>query len=166
MRFPPTFVVCLTVCAAFAGGCGTGDGVESTERATSWARVCIDSDGDGFGPHCEAGSDCDDEDAAVQTGCAACAKPDLGCECVPGTEAVSCTLDASVTAEGSLLCLSGVRYCRDGAWTSCQGVAQFEVPAPDTDWVDDRIEAERDLDTSALRCDPCQEQWGELHDGR
>lgn len=142
------FLGCLTPILALAGACAEG----GAPGGGSWTGVCIDVDGDGYGFQCAGGSDCDDNDRTVHTSCGACGSPSEGCACEPGTAAVDCTLPYSVTASGSLLCRNGTRYCRDGKWTACEGLASFEVAgalASSAKW-------QGLLDTDAsVACDPC-----------
>lgn len=86
---------------------------------------CLDADGDGFGVDCADGPDCDDADDTVFEDCSACSKPDEGCPCAAGDEPVMCELDPVQVPKETVLCKDGMRYCRDGAWTGCMGVATF-----------------------------------------
>jgi hypothetical protein len=85
--------------------------------------ACEDQDGDGFGEGCKAGPDCDDNDDTHFEQCGACLDTAEGCECEPGTEPVECIIKQDLDTE---LCLTGVRSCRDGLWTACEGTAQFQ----------------------------------------
>lgn len=64
-----------------------------------------------------------DADASVSLpfGLSDCPRPDEGCSCAPGTEPIAC----NVAGEGS--CGEGTRYCRDGAWSACEGIRTFEI---------------------------------------
>jgi hypothetical protein len=62
-----------------------------------------------------------DETASQPFGLGDCPRPDEGCACDPGTEALECY----VRTEQS--CGVGRRYCRDGVWTGCEGVHLITV---------------------------------------
>ena len=93
------------------------------------ALPCIDEDGDGRGFNCDLGSDCNDADAETWQDCAACATPSLGCPCPNDAASVECASAPSISSTGNVLCEVGTRYCRDGAWTACEGLENFELPA-------------------------------------
>lgn len=109
-------------------------GCTSSERTATppdtWEDVCIDPDKDGHGFQCAAGEDCDESDPAIFEGCKACSKPAQGCECDENAEPVDCELPKELTPNGSLLCRTGTRYCRDGEWSECEGIKSFEAPPP------------------------------------
>jgi hypothetical protein len=86
-------------------------------------EACEDQDGDGFGEGCKAGPDCDDSDDTTFEECGACFDMEAGCECEPGTAPIQCTIEENLDTN---LCLTGVRSCRDGQWTECEGIAQFD----------------------------------------
>jgi hypothetical protein len=97
---------------------------------------CSDPDGDGFGPGCTRGDDCDTSDAAVTDQCYRCREP--------GEEGCSCDQEGSVTACGSTLsqdgaqlqCGKGVVRCEGGVWGACEVGSTFTVekpPAPGLD---------------------------------
>jgi hypothetical protein len=87
---------------------------------------CVDQDGDGFGEHCSEGADCDDADDTVFEECGTCSDPSEGCECDGDSPAIECQLTPDQVVEDSLLCETGMRYCREGLWTACIGVAAFD----------------------------------------
>jgi hypothetical protein len=118
--------------------------------AASWDDVCIDLDGDGHGFQCARGDDCDDSDPSVYTGCGACRLPEEGCAC-EGEAPVECRLPHALAASGALLCRQGTRYCRDGAWSGCEGVASFLVAASTAA----SHRALIDRDAAPVTCDPC-----------
>ncbi len=103
---------------------------EIASRKDTWEGVCIDKDEDGFGFQCEAGPDCNDDDPAYNVSCPSCTRPDEGCDCDADALPVDCTISVEVTERGALLCKIGTRYCRDGVWGACEGIAEFEAPAP------------------------------------
>jgi hypothetical protein len=89
------------------------------------ADMCRDEDGDGFGRHCDAGTDCDDDDADRHEGCSNCVIPAKGCECEPGTPPRDCTPPKLVTEGGTLVCTEGGRFCREGKWSDCEALGQY-----------------------------------------
>ncbi|MFO0568462.1 MAG: choice-of-anchor L domain-containing protein [Polyangiaceae bacterium] len=83
----------------------------------STATTCIDNDGDGFGPGCAAGPDCNDQDPAT-TECDLCAKPRPGCPCTTPGERFDCgKIESKV--ETQLTCGFGEMVCQDGKWGEC-----------------------------------------------
>ncbi|MDB4975319.1 MAG: internalin, partial [Myxococcaceae bacterium] len=110
--------------------CGQNDAVDPQIPVGSWEGVCLDEDGDGFGFQCPAGSDCDDQNSQIHQGCAQCKRPNEGCACAADSAPVVCTLDPELTANGDLLCKGGTRYCRDGAWSACEGISSFLAAPP------------------------------------
>ncbi|MBK8011923.1 MAG: hypothetical protein IPK13_11285 [Deltaproteobacteria bacterium] len=80
---------------------------------------CVDADGDGYGPGCSLGPDCDDADQRRNTSCD-CAKPNPGCPCSPGASA-RC-YDGPTETLGNGLCRTGTVTCgADGRFGSCEG---------------------------------------------
>jgi hypothetical protein len=135
--------IALLACAGDDGGSGGDDGLmtDDTDAGTG-ARGCIDEDDDGFGRRCTPGLDCDDEDPSVTDECRRCVEPFdpkrsyENCPCDPGTEMLHCIPDTTmrVTRDGvmgTLVCSEGARYCRDGAWTDCEFLAQYTSFVPD-----------------------------------
>jgi hypothetical protein len=112
-----------------AGGVSLG-GSDGGRRFT-----CIDEDGDGFGSNCASGPDCDDDDPSITDECVRCDRDPTGCACEPGTPSVSCIpRDMRVTMNGvtgTLKCSEGARYCREGAWSGCEFLAQYTTFVPD-----------------------------------
>ena len=43
---------------------------------------------------------------------------------------MQCAPAPELTATGSLLCKEGMRYCRDGLWSGCEGLSTFLAPPP------------------------------------
>ena len=103
---------------------------EEGKGGDNWTGVCIDADGDGYGLQCESGDDCNDADPMIHTGCAACARPSEGCDCIEGSAPIACADTPEVTSSGTLICKGGTRYCRDGTWTACEGISSFTAPPP------------------------------------
>jgi len=111
-------------------GCGGDDGgsddslsTDGNDASTSM-RMCLDEDGDGFGPRCRDGLDCDDEDPTITDECRRCTSPSKDCPCEPGTESLPCDpKNLQATFEGKTgvwVCSEGRRYCRDAVWTDCE----------------------------------------------
>jgi hypothetical protein len=127
-----------------------------------WTDVCIDTDGDGYGFQCALGVDCDDEAADVHEDCASsCNKPAEGCSCDETSKPRDCTLPYELSSEGDLLCSTGTRYCRDGAWSACEGIKTFSVPAA-------AALARRALlnpDAGVIVCSPCRPDCYRVEDG-
>ncbi|MCA9609527.1 MAG: VWA domain-containing protein [Myxococcales bacterium] len=71
-----------------------------------------------------------------------CAHPDEGCPCETDV-AMDCYL-APLDVDGVLMCQAGQRYCRDGAWSSCENVHAYEI-----------VGAETSLVTGPSACNPC-----------
>lgn len=124
---------------------------ESGLPLESWVGVCVDMDQDGYGFQCSRGHDCNDNDSSVHENCEPCAIPEQGCSCDPEAKPVECKLPVELNGLGSLLCKVGTRYCRDGAWGDCEGVVEFEAPAPSLL----RTRAAVAPDASHDTCDPC-----------
>lgn len=130
---------CLAMIALLAcggGDSGSGDdGLVTESDASTGTNRCIDEDDDGFGQRCTRGLDCDDDDPSVTDECRRCIEPNEDCPCEPGTEMMHCIPEARrVTMDGvtgSLVCSEGARYCRDGAWTDCEFLAQYTSFIPD-----------------------------------
>jgi hypothetical protein len=126
----------LGVCL-LAAGCGDDAAPASGSRTTghhdasTGSRECYDPDGDGYGPYCELGKDCDEEDPDVTDLCYRCAKPNLDCPCEPGTEPEWCKPKDEKVEGGLIVCSDGTRYCRDGAWSDCERIAQYTMFVPD-----------------------------------
>jgi hypothetical protein len=126
----------------------------------------IDEDGDGFGLGCPRGDDCNDSDGTIHADCAPCDQPEEGCKC-QDEQPVECII-ASLPDENTLLCQTGMRYCRDGAWTSCEGLSSFQVP------VERRVErvhasgelgfASQALVGDAGVCSPCRPNCYQVQD--
>jgi hypothetical protein len=86
---------------------------------------CQDADGDGYGPHCEAGDDCDDADDTVFEECGVCSDVREGCLCDAAAVPIDCKVPLDKIEGDPLLCKVGKRYCRDGVWSDCIGVVQY-----------------------------------------
>jgi hypothetical protein len=56
-----------------------------------------------------------------------CARPEQGCACSPEQPPIDCYPDPVVDDEGHMTCGRGTRYCRDGAWTACEGIESYVV---------------------------------------
>ncbi|HEX5656722.1 MAG TPA: hypothetical protein VFX59_05975, partial [Polyangiales bacterium] len=130
---------------------------EKRPEAQGWMGMCIDQDGDGFGLQCTNGSDCDDDAPNLAGGCdagvvpTACTSPTQGCTCEEDAEPIVCNLPLTVTSTNSLLCQTGTRSCRDGKWSACEGVANFEAPAHLAGIWQGLVAAD-----AGTRCSPCR----------
>ncbi len=120
---------CLSVALFMLMACDGGDESEAREAPSSWAGVCVDADRDGFGFQCKKGEDCDDTDPGLTTNCG-CEVAAANCPCPADAAPLSCVVEQRPTETGTLLCKTGIRYCRDGAWSECIGATSFEVPPP------------------------------------
>ncbi len=143
--------------APLAGFCFSGCNAPrklGDEAQVGWSGLCVDADGDDFGERCARGSDCDDADPDMHAGCATCAVPSEGCACGVAAPPVSCKVSSSVTDRGSLRCTVGTRFCRDGAYSACEGIASFEMEPPSR--LGPRLSALIDADAGLVACDPCE----------
>lgn len=84
---------------------------------------CVDTDLDTYGPGCEAGEDCDPDNAARNVDCASIPPPDCavdpsltGCPCLPGS--VSLCLSEN---DGVGICRAGRASCVNDFWNICVG---------------------------------------------
>jgi len=113
-----------------AASCGGGHAEDPRRDAAT--PDCVDTDGDGFGEGADcSGADCDDDDASRHEACGpVCTLGSLepGCPCEVGTPAEVCYDGPPGTANVGV-CRTGVRLCRDGVWSTCEGMA---VPSPET----------------------------------
>jgi hypothetical protein len=112
--------------AAFVVGLSCGSG-ETTP--VSHPNQCVDKDHDGYGPGCTLGTDCDDNDPAIHTGCAdggpggggsgGCGGAggcELPHECTDGaTKSCKIYIDAGPFTR----CFDGEETCVDGFWGEC-----------------------------------------------
>lgn len=107
--------------------------LEPVDRAAatfylSAASTCEDGDGDGYGAHCAAGADCDDQDPAVGPCVDRCAAPSPGCSCDEGAGPVACDVDSQGQVT-PLTCWIGQRDCAEGRWGPCRAYApRFRNP--------------------------------------
>lgn len=89
------------------------------------SQECRDADGDGRGEGCEAGDDCDDDNARLGARCdeqaRVCAEDRSaeGCPCLGGARHV-CYSGAEPTLDVGM-CRAGVQRCRGEAWGACEG---------------------------------------------
>ncbi|HJL16834.1 MAG TPA: PPC domain-containing protein [Sandaracinaceae bacterium LLY-WYZ-13_1] len=60
-------------------------------------------------------------------GGAVCAHPREGCACEPSQPPIDCYLDPVETETGGLMCRRGTRTCRDGFWTGCESIHEYEL---------------------------------------
>lgn len=128
-------VVCLSLTLAACGGGkakmpATGKPVGGANDGGVDEDVCVDDDEDGFGNHCDLGTDCDDANPDVTDECRRCVQAAKDCPCTPGTRPASCVPPVMHVAGGTLVCKEGNRYCRSGYWSDCETIGQY-VFVPD-----------------------------------
>ncbi len=117
--------------SAACGGDDEGERVKApvtnpkTDGGSNEIEMCVDDDGDGYGRHCDAGTDCDDDDPDRFEDCGSCIRPAAGCECEPGTKPLKCTPPKMIVEGGTLVCSEGARYCRAAEWTECEAIGQY-----------------------------------------
>lgn len=117
------WLLALSACGSDAAPSDSDDGGDDLLPT---GPVCVDSDMDGYGKNCEAGPDCDDADDTIFEDCAtSCDAVREGCACAEDAAPVECKIPSSEVSSSNLLCKTGKRYCRDGVWTACLGVAGY-----------------------------------------
>ncbi len=91
--------------------------------ACDGAAECVDRDRDGYGPGCELGEDCDEDNAGRNVDCVTVPPPDCsenpsatGCPCLAGSRS-TCLEDTA----GVGVCLAGTTRCVSGFWNVCEG---------------------------------------------
>jgi hypothetical protein len=80
--------------------------------------TCVDHDGDGYGEHCAAGVDCDDQDATTRDECFRCATASEGCACALNERPRACDVDTGGPVTDAT-CWIGQRSCAEGFWGRC-----------------------------------------------
>lgn len=123
--------LCLLALGCSDDSSGTGDSVPTDRDSGAASRECYDEDGDGFGPHCALGKDCDEEDPDITDLCYRCATQNPDCPCEPGTEPIFCDPPDEKVQGGLITCTMGTLYCRDGAWSECERIDQYTMFIPD-----------------------------------
>ena len=113
---------------------------------------CEDHDGDGFGPDCPAGEDCDDTNPWFNTVCPDCkAQIVWGCPCTEGAPPMSCYEGPEETRNKGE-CHDGRRFCVDGFWSYC---FEQQTPAPEVcDHLDNDCDGETD-EGAVSKCGEC-----------
>jgi len=114
LRLRLALLATIVVSGSLLAGCREDD--PSAPPPQGPQSSCIDEDGDGFGPGCAAGLDCDDTNPLIFDECPGPDDPPPG-ECADGT-----TKDCKVTLpehNGVKSCFEGVQTCEDGAWGEC-----------------------------------------------
>ena len=94
----------------------------SSDEGDTAILGCEDVDGDGFGPWCAPGEDCDDEDPAITDACYRCVVPNEGCSCDMEARPTACDVDTNgqITED---TCYVGQRTCVQGIWGRCAAYA-------------------------------------------
>ena len=129
---------------------------------------CRDADGDGRGPGCERGDDCDDDDPRLGERCddqaRVCAEDSgsEGCPCLAGARR-RCFAGPEGSADVGV-CRAGERHCAAGAWSACEGevLPDFETCNARDDDCDGR--SDERVQSPCGGCDPeCTGGvWGQL----
>jgi streptogramin lyase len=87
------------------------------------AAPCVDTDDDGYGPGCEAGEDCDPNNAIRNVDCERVPPPD--CEADRNAVGCPCLANAFATCleelNGIGACRAGRARCVNGFWGVCEG---------------------------------------------
>jgi hypothetical protein len=136
----PTLLRCLAAAViAVLSGCNEGNNWTLNDSGPGDAdgvTGCTDGDGDGHGPGCPAGPDCDDTDPFHSSDCPAClAGPTEGCVC-DASDPIACYDGPDGTIDVGA-CRSGSRRCVDGLWTACEGQVTPDVGERCNDLDDD-----------------------------
>ena len=88
--------------------------------------ACLDPDGDGFGPNCDKGADCDNNNPNFSVVCPDCTKQNYaGCPC-KGVAANCYGGQAEWLGKGQ--CQAGVQLCKQNYWSECKGEV---LPTPE-----------------------------------
>jgi hypothetical protein len=137
-------IAALLGCGGDDGAGPPDDGLDLEDAGSdTGSRPCIDDDDDGFMVGCARAAsrrDCDDSDPMITDECRRCANPNMpgeGCPCEPGTEPLTVCNPDDVRevrngVEGIVVCDDGIQWCRDGAWSACEILAQYATFVPDS----------------------------------
>lgn len=113
---------------AFAG-CASPGSTANALGQDSWidrpaqpSPGCTDDDGDGLGPGCRGGMDCDDSNALVRDECYACNGNQAGCPCRDEGRTIACG-ELVPDFNGGSGCRLGQRVCENGMWSECRAVS-------------------------------------------
>ncbi len=130
------------------GADGSGSDTADTGDLPPPPSECVDLDGDGYGSDCDAGPDCDDDNAGAWTeaGCASCVDADgdgwwVGCDAFPdGVNGPDCddTDGCNWTEAG---CANCVDSDGDDFWTNCDIYGDC-APGPDCDDNNDTVQGD------------------------
>lgn len=105
--------------AFFALGCVGGDSAPPpVTSAGDLVESCEDADGDGFGPGCVAGADCDDGRVDVTDECRCDGAIAEGCPCQTESALASCG-EVSIQIGNQTICGMGYSTCDQGLWGPC-----------------------------------------------
>jgi hypothetical protein len=168
-----------------AWGCGSNTTVESNEEngpkpffsdlgfgyyddAGSWVAVdaghdtfvpgnenCEDPDGDGYGPKCAMGPDCDINNPKLNVYCPPCENGIYqGCPCVNEGSSIAC-YSGDPAFLGIGVCQAGQQQCINGYWTQCTGSIEPVVEV--CDYKDN--DCDNEIDEGVLSpCGDCNEK--------
>jgi streptogramin lyase len=93
--------------------------IDTPPESENVGPVCQDDDGDGYGPNCEAGPDCDDYNPNFTVVCPNCTKNIVpGCAC-SGKSAPCYSSDPLTKGIGQ--CKAGTHACVFNFWQECKG---------------------------------------------
>ena len=67
--------------------------------------------------------------AVAPAGGGACARPQTGCACVPGSADVACFEPDELGEDGEVICSEGTRRCESGRWSECRDVRSYPADA-------------------------------------
>ena len=114
----------------------------------------VDKDGDGFGPGCDAGDDCDDTNPFFTIYCPPCNNGIYpGCPCSEPNKTIPC-YDGDPAFLGVGVCVKGDQTCIGGYWSACEG--QVEPSAEVCDTLDNDCDGLTDegVLSPCMDCDP------------
>ncbi len=134
---------CSSEVSLFGPGVPSGGAGDAPEDAITWGdwrgadaggppapNACPgDQDGDGFGPGCPDGDDCDDANPWFNTYCPPCETGiHPGCPCTEPDKSIPC-YDGSPAVLGIGVCTEGAQTCMGTHWSECVGQVE---PANET----------------------------------